>query len=69
MFENLDERTLNALLTVKGWQIAKADGEIGSILKERGLDLDLPAIQLFGHLPNEEMRNKFLEVVNKISNR
>jgi hypothetical protein len=69
MFENLDERTLDALLTVKGWQIAKADGEIGSILKERGLNLNLPAIQLFRYIPNEEKRNKFLEVVNKISTR
>jgi hypothetical protein len=65
MFENLDE--LEALLTVRGWQIAEMNKEIGSIFTERGLDLDLPAIQLFRYLPNEEKRNKFLEVVNKIN--
>jgi hypothetical protein len=69
MFENLDKRTFEALLMVKGRQIAEMNKEIGSILIQRGLDLDLPAIQLFDYLPNEEMRNRFLEVVNKISTR
>jgi hypothetical protein len=67
MFENLDKRTFEALLMVKGRQIAEMNKEIGSILIQRGLDLDLPAIQLFDYLPNEEMRNRFLEVVNKIN--
>jgi hypothetical protein len=67
MFENLDEWTFEALLMVKGRQIAEMNKEIGSILIQRGLDLDLPAIQLFRYLPNEEKRNKFLEVVNKIN--